>query len=73
MGKLIPNHFIGNNGPEFYNRLLGSYFIKLTLGGRFPDQSLSNQSFKQNSCIYHLGFVTVITQKANTCSPWTPC
>ena len=32
MGKLILNHLIGNNFPEFHIRLLGSYFFKLTLG-----------------------------------------
>ena len=32
MGKLILNHLIGNNFPEFHIRLLGSYLFKLTLG-----------------------------------------
>ena len=31
MGKLILNHLIWNNCPEFCNGLLGSYFFKLTL------------------------------------------
>ena len=31
MGKMILNHLIGNNCPEFLNGLLGSYFYKLTL------------------------------------------
>ena len=48
MGKLILNDFIGNNCPESRNGLLNCYFFKLTLG-RFPDQSLLNQSFKHNS------------------------
>ena len=32
MRKLILNHLIGNNCPEFHNGLLDSYFFKLTLG-----------------------------------------
>ena len=32
MGKLILNHLIGNNYPEFRNGLLDSYFFKVTLG-----------------------------------------
>ena len=32
MGKLIFNHLIGYYCPELRNRLLGSYFFKLTLG-----------------------------------------
>ena len=32
MEKLIFNHLIGNDCPEFQNRLLDSYFFKLTLG-----------------------------------------
>ena len=31
MAKLILNHFIGNNCPEFRNELPDSYFCKLTL------------------------------------------
>ena len=29
--KLILNHLIGNNRPEFRNRVLGIYFFKLTV------------------------------------------
>ena len=32
MGKLILNHLVGNNCPEFRNGLLDSDFFKLTLG-----------------------------------------
>ena len=32
MRKLILNHLIGNDSPEFHNGLLGSYFFKLNLG-----------------------------------------
>ena len=32
MGKLILNHLIGNNSPEFCDELLDSYLFKLTLG-----------------------------------------
>ena len=32
MRKLILNHLIGNNCPEFRNGLLNSYFFKLNLG-----------------------------------------
>ena len=31
MGKLILNHLIETNCPEFSNRLMDSYFFKLTL------------------------------------------
>ena len=46
--KLILNHFIRNNYPEFRSGPLESQFFKLTLGS-FPDQSPSNQSFQGNS------------------------
>ena len=32
MRKLILNHLIGNDSPEFHNGLLGCYFFKLNLG-----------------------------------------
>ena len=32
MKKLILNHLIGNDSPEFRNKLLDSYFFKVILG-----------------------------------------
>ena len=46
-GKLILNHFTGNNCPHFRKELLDSYFFELTLGS-FPNQALSNQSYEHN-------------------------
>ena len=44
--KLILNHLIGNNCPEFYNRLLDSYFFKLTLGSDYLELCLLATVFK---------------------------
>ena len=52
MGKLILNHLIENNCPEFHNGFLGSYFFKLTLGSDCLElasgQSLSKPSRLSN-------------------------
>ena len=32
MGKVILNHLIENNCPEFHSGLLGTYFFKMALG-----------------------------------------
>ena len=41
MGKLILNHLIGNNYPEFRSGLLDSYFFKLTLGSDYLELCFS--------------------------------
>ena len=51
MGKLILNHFIGNNCPEFPDGLLDSYFSKLTLG-----------SDCLKLCFWTVTFKTILTQ-----------
>ena len=51
MGKVILNHLIGNNCPEFRNGLLGSYFFKLTcrVNLDFIWIFVSGQSFLKSS------------------------
>ena len=46
MGKLILNHLIGNNYPEFRNGLLDRYFFKLTLGSDCLELCLWTVTFK---------------------------
>ena len=46
MWKLILNHLIGNNCPEFRNGLLDSYFFKLNLGNDCLDFRFQAVIFK---------------------------
>ena len=46
MGKLILNHLIGNNCPEFRNGLMDSYFFKLTLGIDYLELCFWTVTFK---------------------------
>ena len=46
MGKLILNHLIGNNCPEFRNGLMDSYFFKLTLGIDYLELCFGTVTFK---------------------------
>ena len=46
MGKLILNHLIRNNYPEFRNGLLDCYFFKLTLGSDCLELCFSTVTFK---------------------------
>ena len=46
MGKLILNHLIRNNCPEFGNGLLDNYFFKLTVGRDFLEPCFSTLALK---------------------------
>ena len=52
MLKLILNHLIGNNCPDFLNGLLDSYFFKLNLGSDCLEL-----------CFLEVPFKTILVQK----------
>ena len=55
-GKLILNHFIGINCPEFRRGVADSYFFKLTLGSDCLD-----------FCSWSVAFKTILTCESKFC------